>query len=138
MSTEILAKLNKLENAQVGIQVELKAVSQAMDRLAKTSEQIVELRAECLHVMKAYERSEHTHDEMFSRLREVETWKGGMETKIKNTCKDVDVLQRNQRWVAMTVIGALIVGFVGLGFGMARYEIVNNQHHITNGATYGK
>ena len=127
MSSEIIAKLNKLENVQIGMQAELKVFAKTMERLAKTSEQIVELRSECLHMIKAHERSERAHDELFERLRELETWKGGMETKIKTVCRSLQILQGNQRWVAMTVIGALIVGFIGLGFGMARYELVRND-----------
>ncbi len=139
MTTEILNKLNKLESAQTGMQAELKVVSQAMERLARTSEQIVELRAECLHMIKAHEKIEQTHDEMFGRLRDLETWKGSVDTKIKNTCSNVITLQKTQRWVAMTVIGALIVGFIGLGFGMARYEIINGSRSVANGAlTHGR
>ena len=126
MPTEIITKLNKLENTQVSMQAELKVFSRTMERLAKTSEQIVELRSECLHMIKAHERSERAHDELFERLREVENWKGGIDTKIRTMCLNVSGLQKNQRWVAMTVIGALIVGFIGLGFGMARYELVRN------------
>lgn len=127
MTTEIIAKLNKLENVQIGMQTELKVFSKTMERLAKTSEQIVELRSECLHMIKAHERSERAHDELFERLREVENWKGGIDTKIRTMCLNISGLQKNQRWVAMTVIGALIVGFIGLGFGMARYELVAAQ-----------
>ena len=138
ITAEILNKLNKLESAQTGMQAELKVVSQAMNRLARTSEQIVELRAESLHMIKTQEKIEQTHDELFGRLRNLETWKGGVDTKIKNICLNVTDLQKNQRWVAMTVIGALIVGFIGLGFGMARYEIINNRQPITNGLIHGR
>jgi len=138
MTTEIITKLNKLERSQAGMQAELKVFAKTMERLAATSEQIVELRAECLHMIKSHERSERTHDEMFNRLREVETWKGSVGTKVKIVCHEVDSLQRNQRWVVMTVIGALIIGFIGLGFGMARYGIVQDQlPHGTNGAIHG-
>jgi len=134
ITAKILNKLNKLESAQTGMQAELKMVSQAMNRLARTSEQIVELRAESLHMINAHKKIEQVHNELFNRLRSLETWKGGVDTKIKNTCNNVTDLQKTQRWVALTVIGALIVGFIGLGFGLARYEILNNRQPITNGA----
>jgi len=134
ITAKILNKLNKLESAQTGMQAELKMVSQAMNRLARTSEQIVELRAESLHMINAHKKIEQVHNELFNRLRSLETWKGCVDTKIKNTCNNVTDLQKTQRWVALTVIGALIVGFIGLGFGLARYEILNNRQPITNGA----
>lgn len=130
MSAAVMTKLTELENIQAGMRAELKVVSRAIERMAQTSEQIVELRAECLHMMKAHERAEQAHDELFERLRGLESAKIGTETKVKSICQNVDGLQRNQRWVALTVIGALIVGFIGLGFGMAKYELLSSQHSM--------
>jgi len=93
MSTEIIAKLNKLENVQIGMQAELKVFAKTMERLAKTSEQTVALRSECLHMIKVHERSERAHDELFERLPELETWKGGMESKMKSVCRSMQTLQ---------------------------------------------
>lgn len=103
------ARLSKLEDKIGDIAVDQAACKQHMSQMCETLTMLADVRAETLHIMKVQENNVRDHDEIFQRLRTVETERAGCSASRKTDSGKIKDLENNQRWVAISVIGTIIL-----------------------------
>lgn len=112
---------HEMMSTQAGMAASLQAISDTMVKLEDTNIQIVALRGEVASLNRAFDKSETEHTEIFNRLRSVEEM--GCRPRLQK-------LENTSTWVGRLVVGAIILGFIGLGFHALRLPIGYTTYKI--------
>ena len=76
--------------------------------MCETLNTLADVRAETLHVMKVQENNAREHDEIFARLRQIETDRAACSSERETDGERIDDLEDNQKWGVITVLAGII------------------------------
>ena len=134
-------KIDSIAASMAAISANLETMAATMAKLEDNNIQLVALREEVKALTKAFDKSEKEHDEIFVRLKDIEAvgchprLKKLEETQTKcpqvvALTKQVDKIDKDKTWLVRLVIGAFILGFIGLGFHAVRPPIGYTKYTI--------
>ncbi len=83
-----------------------------MAKMCETLTILADLRAETIHILKTQEKTEKEHDEIFQRLRTIETARAGCGAAREGDSVKIAGLEKNQRWVVGVVVGVVLIAII--------------------------
>lgn len=102
------SRLTKMEDQISNIRADQSSIKTTLNTLSEAIKVLVDIRGETLHIVKQQERNNGEHDEIFERLRNVETALSNYKIEKKSINDDILNLEANQKWGVITIIGAVI------------------------------
>lgn len=119
---ELHDKISLLDDKFDGLNTQQALIGQSVTQMAKALDKLVDIRAETLTIMKQCELNTTEHNEIFTRLRKVENQQATCPIIHKALDEEiVDIkdnrikpLEADRRWVAYTIIGAVLIAVLAL------------------------
>jgi len=97
-------RLHVLEEKIGDIRTDQAVIRSDLNTISETLATLVDLRAESLHLIRQQEINQKDHDELFERLRCIESKQAAGKALRGSTTTRVNKLERNQRWATTTSI----------------------------------
>ena len=104
----IETRVGKIEDKIGKIGEDQSAIKENLTMMGKTLGTLADVRSETLHLMKQQESDKKDHEEIFARLRKIESGRAACEEKHIVTKTAVKQLESNQRWGVVALLGTII------------------------------
>ena len=118
--TSAVSRLEQAQGSTAAVQMEmatsLAVMANTLEKIENTDVIIERLNGKIVAMFDAFEKSEREHDDLFNRLRAVETITTEHTEMCKTGNKRLGTIEKRNVWFDRLVIGSIILGMVGMGF----------------------
>lgn len=106
-------RLKQVEETLIVVAEHQKIANRELGKISDTLSIMAELRGEMVSLVRQQQSNSKEHDEIFTRLRSVETHQTLCGQKREDDSNAIAALRGNQRWAILSIFGTLFT--VGIG-----------------------